>query len=240
MGKKTIRINEATLRKIIKEAISEFNKNVSIYDSIIEDYEAEEIAENLGMDVNDAALYWFENVVHEGEWNDNPMPKYAEFISHSNEGFDLYRDYGAGYYFAVNSNNVNESVNELAPQTYRNAGLKRLAQSSDLHQDAYISQAKENPEWSWQMSHDTGNKYTNSQNLEKRGIALTLHARDKGMPTLAYDPFLPNWDDPKERSMYTKTQPLSKATKRTLPHPESYDETAQVTESVIRKLRKLL
>ena len=80
-----------------------------LYDGILESYKAAEIAEkeskNHGTKVTEeqAAKEWFENVIYGGEGSFQDMPTCHNFVDVIDEDWDLYYDYGAEYYFAVNN-----------------------------------------------------------------------------------------------------------------------------------------
>ena len=81
-----------------------------IYDGILESHEAREIAEenkkNHGIEQTeeDAAKEWFGAVIYGGEGRFDDMPTYSSFVDSIDDEWDLYYDYGADYYFAVNDN----------------------------------------------------------------------------------------------------------------------------------------
>ncbi len=81
-----------------------------IYDGILESHEAREIAEdnkkNHGIEQTeeDAAKEWFGAVIYDGEGRFDDMPTYSSFVDSIDDEWDLYYDYGADYYFAVNDN----------------------------------------------------------------------------------------------------------------------------------------
>lgn len=113
MKKNTIRLTESQLHNVIKESVNKILKefkggykegegrSAMIYDSILEDYKAEEIAEEDGYEsADEAAAMWFDNTCYEMECHERPMPKYAEFVQEIGGG-ELYHDFGAQYYFLV-------------------------------------------------------------------------------------------------------------------------------------------
>ena len=112
MRKRIIRLTENDLHKIIKNSVKRIIKESHgepddckklIYDGIIDDNEAEEIAEEYGVSKEEGAAMWFKGVV-EGDYDFliNPMPRYREFVMDiPSIGAELYHDYGAGYYFLV-------------------------------------------------------------------------------------------------------------------------------------------
>ena len=79
-----------------------------IYDGILESHVAREIAEenkkNHGIEQTEeyAAKEWFGAVIYEGEGHFDLMPTFHQFIDSIDDEWDLYYDYGADYYFAVN------------------------------------------------------------------------------------------------------------------------------------------
>ena len=81
-----------------------------IYDGILESHVAREIAEenkkNHGIEQTeeDAAKEWFGAVVYEGEGHFDLLPTFHQFVDSIDDEWDLYYDYGADYYFAVNDN----------------------------------------------------------------------------------------------------------------------------------------
>lgn len=81
-----------------------------IYDGILESHEAREIAEenkkNHGVEQteDEAAKEWFGAVIWEGEGHFDLLPTFHQFIDSIDNEWDLYYDYGADYYFAVNDN----------------------------------------------------------------------------------------------------------------------------------------
>ena len=81
-----------------------------IYDGILESHIAREIAEenkkNHGVEQTeeDAAKEWFGAVIYDGEGRFDDMPMYHRFVDSIDDEWDLYYDYGADYYFAVNDN----------------------------------------------------------------------------------------------------------------------------------------
>jgi len=98
------------IKESIKKTINEWYKEPSerkktmVYPSIIEDYEAQQIAEENGLEEEwEGAKLWFEDVVESNEeFELEEMPKYNKFICHMDKiDSDLYYDFGANYYFAV-------------------------------------------------------------------------------------------------------------------------------------------
>ena len=81
-----------------------------IYDGILESHIAREIAEenkkNQGIEQTeeDAAKEWFGAVIYDGEGRFDYMPMCNRYVDSIDDEWDLYYDYGADYYFAVNDN----------------------------------------------------------------------------------------------------------------------------------------
>lgn len=109
--KKLIRLTESDLHKVIKESVKKIIKEYHgepddsialIYNGIIEDYKAQEIAEEYGLSEEEAAAEWFKDVAADGEFEENQMPHHRQFVMEIPEvGSEMYKDYGAGYYFLV-------------------------------------------------------------------------------------------------------------------------------------------
>ena len=77
---------------------------VKLYDTILEDYKADEIMEEDGMDNRDeAAMFYFRNIIEcePHSYEDAEMPACKEFVGVIYGNWELYHDYGAGYYFAI-------------------------------------------------------------------------------------------------------------------------------------------
>lgn len=78
---------------------------VKLYDTILEDDKADEIMEEDGMESrDDAAMFYFRNIIEcdPGNYALDDMPAYKEFVGEIYGNWELYHDYGAGYYFAIN------------------------------------------------------------------------------------------------------------------------------------------
>ena len=86
-----------------------------IYGDILESYKAREIAEDNNetfanhphyklQTEEEAAKEWFSAVIYEGEGYFGEMPTHHQYIANIDEDWELYYDYGADYYFAVNDN----------------------------------------------------------------------------------------------------------------------------------------
>jgi len=80
------------------------------YNQILCDYEAQEIAEDLSLEDDDeltaqerAAKTWFSEVIPEGEYVvETSKPTHSRWVCNLDDGWELYFDYCAGYYFAIN------------------------------------------------------------------------------------------------------------------------------------------
>ena len=77
---------------------------VKIYDEILEDHKAVEIMEDGNFEACDeAAMFYFRNIVEcePSNYELNDMPTFKSFVGVIYGDWELYHDYGAGYYFAV-------------------------------------------------------------------------------------------------------------------------------------------
>ena len=77
---------------------------VKLYDTILEDHKADEIMEEDGMKSRDeAAMFYFRNIIEcdPGDYELDDMPANKEFVGEIYGNWELYHDYGAGYYFAI-------------------------------------------------------------------------------------------------------------------------------------------
>lgn len=69
---------------------------------VLEQYKAAEIAEDMNMNEEQAAKTWFSEVLWEAEWDEvNSLPTYRQYVDDLDDGWELYYNYGAGYYFAA-------------------------------------------------------------------------------------------------------------------------------------------
>lgn len=77
---------------------------------VLESHHAAEIAEDMNMSEEQAAKTWFSEVLWEAEWDEvDELPTYRQYVDDLDDGWELYYDYGASYYFAVKENdNENE------------------------------------------------------------------------------------------------------------------------------------
>jgi len=73
-----------------------------IYNNILDSYQAEEIF-NYGSynNIFEAISDYFDEVYIDGEFIEQNMPKYHRYVTTTREGLEIYYDYGADYYFAV-------------------------------------------------------------------------------------------------------------------------------------------
>ena len=110
--KRIIKLTESDLHNIIKntakralaEMYEEGSENPALIASqTIDDYNAQEIAENEGYNSNDeAAAAWFREVVSDADFEENTMPKYNKYITDIPElNASMYYDWYAEYYFVV-------------------------------------------------------------------------------------------------------------------------------------------
>lgn len=76
---------------------------VCILDSTLEGYKAEEMAVDCKCESGEAAAKtWFSEIYAEAEYSFTEKPTHSRFICEIEAGWELYYDYGADYYFAVN------------------------------------------------------------------------------------------------------------------------------------------
>jgi len=132
MRKQIVRLTESDLHRIIKESVKRIiNENhgepddriAIIYSDIIEDYQAQEIADEYGISVDEAAAEWFKGVAGEMDFAEDNMPKYREFVMDIPElESKLYHDYGAEYYFLVK--NADPSTSSMAMESIVRRSVK--------------------------------------------------------------------------------------------------------------------
>ena len=132
MRKQVIRLTESDLHRIIKESVKRIinenhgepdDRTAIIYSDIIEDYQAQEIADEYGISVDEAAAEWFKGVAGEMDFAEENMPKYREFVMDITElESKLYHDYGAGYYFLVK--NADPSTSSMAMESIVRRSVK--------------------------------------------------------------------------------------------------------------------
>ena len=111
MKKQLIRLTESDLHRIIRESVKRIikeehgepdSKVAIIFLDIIEDYQANEIAEEYGVSEEQAAAEWFKETAGEMDFAEDNMPTHREFVMDIPElNSKLYHDYGGGYYFLV-------------------------------------------------------------------------------------------------------------------------------------------
>ena len=120
--KKVIRLTESDLHRIIKESVKKLIKEAHgepesyygiISSSILNDNEAEEMANEYNLSPDEAAMEWFKGV--DAGFEEGNIPKWREFVCDIPElGAELYHDYGAGYYFLIkgqfNENTIKEAT----------------------------------------------------------------------------------------------------------------------------------
>lgn len=77
--------------------------SVCILYSILEDYQAEEMAVDCKCEsADDAAKTWFSEVYAESDYYFDEKPTYSRYVCEIEGGWELWYDYGACYYFAIN------------------------------------------------------------------------------------------------------------------------------------------
>ncbi len=90
-----------------------------LLNAILDAHTAAEIAEEDNITEEQAAKVWFDNVICDNEGKFEHMPQYHNFIGVINKDWDLYYDYGASYYFAVNNKKNLNDLFEKALQYVR-------------------------------------------------------------------------------------------------------------------------
>lgn len=125
------RIIENSVKRIIKEAHGEPESYTGlIYNSILDDYKAQEMADEYGLSAEEAAAEWFKGVAGEMDFAEENMPKYREFIMNIPElKSKLYHDYGAGYYFLVK--NADPRTSSMAMENVIKHSLKKILKETD-------------------------------------------------------------------------------------------------------------
>ena len=112
--RQVIKLTESDLHRIVKEAVNKIleahgepdSRTAIMYDGIIEDYKANEIAEEQGITEEEAAAEWFKGVVDEMDFDEKEIPSHRQYVMDIPElDAELYHDYGAGYYFLVKNDN---------------------------------------------------------------------------------------------------------------------------------------
>lgn len=86
--------------------------NYQTYPSILESYQASELAQELSISEAEAAAEWFRNVAEYCLFeNVAKLPLYHRFIARIEYiNADLYYDYGADYYFIAREINDSQEV----------------------------------------------------------------------------------------------------------------------------------
>lgn len=77
--------------------------SVFILDSILEYHTAEEMAlECKCENADEAAKTWFSEIYAESDWTVDERPTHSRYVCDIEGGWELWYDYGACYYFAIN------------------------------------------------------------------------------------------------------------------------------------------
>lgn len=74
------------------------------YESIIEGYQAIEMAEQNNCTVVEMLSQWIDNVGYEGEWTEDFNFTNSKYIDETNNGYSIYYNYACDYYFFVDEN----------------------------------------------------------------------------------------------------------------------------------------
>lgn len=112
---------------------------MKVYDTILDGYQADEIAEDYKLGYsNEAAVLYFKNVIYDGEFVEENMPKYHRYVDTIDGEYDVYYDYGADYFFCVHKEQ-NMSVNEAR---FLRDSIRRILKESAMYEEnngkAYI------------------------------------------------------------------------------------------------------
>ncbi len=103
-----------------------------IYTEVIDDYQAQEIAEEYGISEEEGAAEWFKGVADVLDYAEDDMPLHREFVMDIPElNSKLYHDYGVGYYFLVKNSEPSQAPMAME-NTIRRAireSLKRLVET---------------------------------------------------------------------------------------------------------------
>jgi hypothetical protein len=146
--KQIIKLTESDLHRIIKNSVKRAlresrtvikedhglpdSTTAIIYSDVIEDYQAQEIAEEYGISEEEGAAEWFKGVADEMDFAEDDMPLHREFVMNIPElNSELYHDYGAGYYFLVKNSEPSQAPMAME-NTIRRAireSLKRLVET---------------------------------------------------------------------------------------------------------------
>ncbi len=121
MKRQLIKLTESDLHRVIessvKKILKEYSKpkTVLIYNATLEDYEAQEIADEYGVSEEEAAIKWFNGIITDEDFEEQNMPKHSKFISNMPyTKCELYKDFVTGYYFAVrNADDSSATLNTL-------------------------------------------------------------------------------------------------------------------------------
>jgi hypothetical protein len=73
-----------------------------IFNNILDNSQVEEIFNYSSYNnIFEAVCDYFDEVYTDGDFTDENMPKYHRYVTTTKEGLEIYYDYGADYYFAV-------------------------------------------------------------------------------------------------------------------------------------------
>ena len=113
--KKIIKLTESELHRIIENSVKRIIKETHgepesytglIYNSILDDYKAQEMADEYGLSEEEAAAEWFKGVAEGGDFEEGQIPTHRQFVMEIPElECEMYKDYGAGYYFLIKNDN---------------------------------------------------------------------------------------------------------------------------------------
>ena len=115
MKKKLVRITESDLRNMVRTSVNRILKEYHgepdeyttlVSTSILEGYQAEEIAEEYNLSVDEAAAEWFKGALDYDDFEENTVTSKREYITDIPElDAQMYYDYAADYYFLIRNAN---------------------------------------------------------------------------------------------------------------------------------------
>ena len=183
---KIVRITESDLHRIIKESVKKILKEAHgepesypgiISTSILDDNEAEEMANEYNLTPEEAAMEWFKGV--DIDFEENVVPKWREFVCKVPElGAELYHDYGAGYYFLIKGQFNENTIKEATAGGGASGGL--IGFSSNIGNGSGIAAGTTNTQNTPQGNGDNTifGKGLTSKKKKKSNTDIINHGRD--------------------------------------------------------------
>lgn len=157
---------------------------MKVYSEILDGYQAEEMAEDMGCSPEEAAKQWFSSVIYEdGEFEEGSII-YSQFVDNIDDSHDLMYNYGADYYFCLEYSDIQECRKtrkvRLTENQMRDVIKESVRQilSEGQGWNFFKSRAKSiwNGDYDEKMKANGGNIYANpedkkrAQELKKRYI----------------------------------------------------------------------